>query len=125
MSAAAGGGSEDRKKIIAVTAFLIVAAGVLYYELHDAFGSSAPTPVVASAPAAPVSSGTVATPNAQQTAADLVAPRDLADVCFRIGAFCNDPRLFIVAPEPSATAARDDFDTPVRGAFIPVLMHEL
>gem|GEM_PF-4361878 len=67
----------------------------------------------------------MATPNAQQAAADLVAPRDLGDVCLRIGAFCNDPRLFIVAPEPSATAARDDFDTPVRGAFIPVLMHGL
>ena len=29
----------------------------------------------------------LATPNAQQAAADLVAPRDLGDVCLRIGAF--------------------------------------
>src|SRR5450759_5072321 len=64
----------------------------------------------------------LATPNAQQAAANPVAPRDFGHVCFRIGAFCNDSRPFIVAPEPSATAARDDFDTPVRGAFIPVLM---
>ncbi len=46
-------GSEDRKKFLAVCGFVLVAVGVLYYELRDSSGPVAPppAPVVITAPA--------------------------------------------------------------------------
>jgi len=40
------GGSEDRNKIIAVAAFLIIALGVLYWEVYGGTSTPAPAPVV-------------------------------------------------------------------------------
>jgi hypothetical protein len=51
MKLASGKGSEDRKKIAAIAVFVLIAVGVLYYELHDFILPATPTPV-ASAPAA-------------------------------------------------------------------------
>jgi hypothetical protein len=42
----AKGGGDDRNKLIAVGAFVILAAGVLYFELSDSGPSSTPAPVV-------------------------------------------------------------------------------
>jgi hypothetical protein len=47
-------GSEDRNKMIAVAVFVVIAAGVLYYELKDVFFTPTPAPVAAvSAPQTP------------------------------------------------------------------------
>jgi hypothetical protein len=47
--------ADDKKKAIAVGAFVLIAAGVLYYQLGDTFSSPAPAPV-----ASPVAAGAVA-----------------------------------------------------------------
>ena len=55
MKLSGSAGSEDRYKMIAIAVFVLIAAGVLYYELKDVFFTPTPAPVaVVSAPQTPV-----------------------------------------------------------------------
>ena len=62
MKLPSGKGSEDRKKIAAIAVFVLIAVGVLYYELHDFILPATPAPV-ASAPPAPAASANNTAPS--------------------------------------------------------------
>jgi hypothetical protein len=56
MKTASSKGSKDRKKIAAIVVIMLVAVGVLYYELHDFILPATPAPIASAPVPAPAAS---------------------------------------------------------------------
>jgi hypothetical protein len=85
--------SEDRMKIIAVAAFVVIAAGIIYFEYFNTSSPAAPAPVVATVPT--TSAGGSVTSAPARTASNAV--RGPAAKAVGTGSAALDPTLHMDA----------------------------